>query len=58
MVMFVTGTYEQSFIAEGIKYAMCISPGDKGSFCSNGSKLSYGAVWTFVSLVMVLLTHM
>lgn len=50
-----TGTYEQNFIAEGIKYAMCISPGDKGRFCSSGSKLSPNKVFTVASLSLVML---
>ncbi|KAG4078186.1 hypothetical protein HA402_002238 [Bradysia odoriphaga] len=49
-----TGTYEQNFIAEGIKYAMCISPGDKGRFCSSGSKISPNKVFTVASLCLVL----
>lgn len=55
MMVHLLGTYEQNFIAEAIKYAMCISPGDQGIFCSNGSTLSYSAVLTSVTLLIVFL---
>ncbi|KAJ6638233.1 Membrane-bound alkaline phosphatase [Pseudolycoriella hygida] len=50
-----TGTYEQSFIAEGIKFAMCISPGDRGNFCSRGSKYAYGSAWTIACCIFAML---
>lgn len=53
--LFILGTYEQSFIAEGIKYAMCISSGDKGRFCSGGSNLSPNKLFTVASLFVVVL---
>lgn len=48
------GTYEQNFIAEGIKYAMCISPDDRGIFCSSGSTFSPNKMFIVVSLSVVM----
>lgn len=48
------GTYEQHFIAEAIKYAMCISPGDKGRFCSGVKKLFPNTVLVAVTLIVLL----